>query len=262
MEFILEEFVGSNESIIEIVSKDSAMGCLKGSKNNNIKVCLPLYLSFGSLSDLKNYKRTDLGKLFDNEDCFYYSSLGYDFSSLINKLAYYVKKCEMIRVWSSHLDVDDYLLLLYICNLFSDKKISVIFAEEFNWHCYDLGCMDARDVPELIRREHILLPYQIEEYIKEWNQIAGYNAELRIIENGIIKGVSIDYFNDQIIKILDSLGEANINKIIGELMGQNLICNACHSLYKHLIDRLIKMNRIEIVSNEDNKIIIRAQNNS
>lgn len=257
--FLLSEFDGSNENIIEIVSNDSAMGCLKKSGNNNIKVCLPLLLSFGSLLDLKDYKRVDLGKIFDNEDWFWYSKLDYDFSSLIELLKEYAKKCEMIRIWSSHLDANDYLLMLYICSLFPNKKISVVFTEEYNWYCYDLGMMDSKEIPELIRREHILLPYQIEDYKNEWNKIVENNAELRIIENGIIKGVSIDNFNDKIVEILDSLGEVTIYNLIGELIGQDLINNAGDCLYKYLIERLIKMDRIEIVSKENNKIIIRTQ---
>ena len=42
---------------------------------------------------------------------------GYDFKREIELLKEYAKDAKMIRVWSSHLNCDEYCLLLYICYL-------------------------------------------------------------------------------------------------------------------------------------------------
>ena len=55
-----ENFVGTNENIIEIVSSYSELELLKRSGNENIKVCLPLSLCIGKLDSIIPYNRDNL----------------------------------------------------------------------------------------------------------------------------------------------------------------------------------------------------------
>lgn len=97
-----------------------------------IKICLPLYLCIGNLDGMNTLERTELEKyinlkkkkLFENGLVFKYE---YD------KLLKYVNTASKIRIWSSHLDSDDYCLLLHLCYILKDKNISVIYSEELNW---------------------------------------------------------------------------------------------------------------------------------
>ena len=89
--------------------------------NNNIKeysiIYLPLALSIG---DIKNdlYNRT----IFDVE-----------LKSKINELLNSINDNTIIRVFSSRINVEEYLLLLFICNLFKSKnnKLEVIFTSDY-----------------------------------------------------------------------------------------------------------------------------------
>ena len=69
MDFKYKNFDGVNDNIIEIVSSDSALGLLKRSGNENIKVCLPLSLCIGKLT-IKPFIRNICGVSYDFTDDF------------------------------------------------------------------------------------------------------------------------------------------------------------------------------------------------
>lgn len=245
MMFEMRNFVGENTDIIEIVSSDSAMGALKRAGIKNIRVCLPLLLSFGDLLDLNNYSRDSLEELY-NIDGYKPFNEGFNFELEMDLLKESVKKAKIIRVWSSHLSCDEYCLLLYICSLFKDKEIHVIFAEELNWNCLTVGMTGPKEVEELLHREHILKKHEIDEYIEEWNKIVLENSSLRHIVNGEVIGVDINFFDKKILSYLRDLKEIRINAFIGILSANYVINDADYALYYYLIKRLIKDNKIDM----------------
>lgn len=210
--FEMKNFVGEDTDIIEIVSSDSAMGALKNAGIKSIRVCLPLLLSFGDLCDLEKYSRDDLRKLYDIFDCFPFEN-GFNFRKEIELLNDTARNAKKIRIWSSHLNCEDYCLLLYMCSLFKDKQISVVFSEEVNWYCKSVSMATKGEVVELLKREHVLTKEEIDDYANKWNKIFSENAELRHIVNGEVIGTSIDYFDEEILEYLKDFGEIKLTTL-------------------------------------------------
>ena len=209
MDFKYDSFDGINDSIIEIVSSDSALGLLKRSGNKNVKVCLPLSLCIGKLDSITPFNRKILLQYYKNNNF-------YDFTDVFDKLKKIVNNCTKIRVWSSHLDSDDYCLLLLICYLFQDKKICVIFSEEINWGSTTISAVSEKEISELERREHILTKWQKEDYFKEWKQIVNDNSDLRYMINGKVKSCDIDRFDNNIVERLEKIGKTYIFKLVAD----------------------------------------------
>lgn len=244
------------EKIIEVVADYSNSGCLKKSdfKNNSI-VCLPLKLSFGDLKSLDNYNRKCLKVLYPNDEI-----REEDF--IFQKEIEVLKSADKIRIWSSRTCADEFLLLIYICSLFTDKNISVVFADEFSSFSWSIGCMTPEEVNELAKKEHLLSNKEVKCYISEWKKIVKENSSLRYIENKQIKSVPIDYFDEVILSYLNNR-EIRLIVLIAELMGYDVIDHTSHSVYEYLVNRLIEQGKIEIVKiNEDGKKIIRATTNN
>lgn len=234
-----KNFDGINNSVIEITSSDSAFGLLKRSGNENIKVCLPLDLCIGKLPSLKPFNRNNL-KLYHGDEN------SYNFTDEFNNLKKFVKNSLKIRVWSSHLDSSDYCLLLLICFLFRDKEISVIFSEEIN-QSPQIGMINASEIPNIEKREHILTKSQKENYCKEWEQIVSDNKELRCMINGKVISCTIDSFDDEILDRLEKSGEIYISKFTSDLMGNPTLPHVIFSefVYVYLINRLEKIGKIK-----------------
>lgn len=228
-----KNFDGNNNDIIEIVSSDSELGLLKQSGNKNIKVCLPLSLCIGKLDSLTPFNRNVL-----LEYC--KSDLLYDLTDDFNKLKEYAKDCKKIRVWSSHLDCDDYCLLLLICYLFKDKEISVIFSEELDWEATTLGCVSEEEICILEKKEHILTRRQKENYGNEWENVVNDNKELRYMLNGKVISCDINNFDNEIIKRLEKNDKIYIFKFVADLMVNSIVPNVMYSdwIYIYLINRL------------------------
>lgn len=240
MDFELNNFKGKNNKIIEIVSSDSAYGLISR-LNDNLKVCLPLSLNIGKLDGLKDYNRKELLKY--NKDI-----LETEFSKIIDKLKDYVKNAEKIIVWSSHFDSDDYCLLLFICNLFIDKEISVIYSDEFNFSATTLSMLSIDDLKNYEYKEHYLKKYEKEDYVREYNKIIKENSELRYMINGKVISCSIDYFEEEIIKRSKNIENITFNKLVANLMIEPIIPKVIYSdwIYKYFVEELIKKDKISI----------------
>lgn len=161
----------------------------------------------------------------------------------------------MIRVWSSHLNCDEYCLLLYICYLFPDKTISVVFAEELNWYCKTVGMTSPQEVEELIKREHILTRDEISDYLAKWKKIKDENSQLRHIVNGEVMGVTFDYFDKEILEYLCNCGEIRFIAFIGELTANSVIGDSVYSLYRYLIERLINDKKITLIEKNNTRYV-------
>ena len=160
MDFNYTNFTGINNAIIEIVASDSALGLLKKSGNENIKVCLLLSLSFGKLNSPMPFNRNILSQVYKNRP--------YDFTKDFEELNIVSNNCKRIRVWTSHLDCDEYCLLLLVCYLYKDKEIRAIFSEEISCNAPTIGSISKNEIKELENKEHILTDLEKENYSNEW----------------------------------------------------------------------------------------------
>ncbi len=234
MDFKYKNFDGINNDIIEIVSSDSALGLLKKCNNENIKVCLPLTLSIGKLNSTTPFNRKILSQIYKNRP--------YDFTEDFNKLKKVSNNSNRIRVWTSHLDCDEYCLLLLICYLYRDKDISAIFSEEINHNAFTIGFIRKKEIKALENKEHILTDLEKENYSKEWEKIVNNNKEFRYMLNGKIVSCDFENFNKKITQRLKDTGKIPMLKFIANLMGNPIIPNVIYSdsIYTFLIEKLEK----------------------
>ena len=200
---------------------------------------------------MQEFKRNELNKFISGE------KIDFDFTELFNKLKEYVNNAKKIRVWSSLFDADEYCMLLFICHHFKDKEISVIFASEGNiWSSFILHNSE-EEIKQLENKEHILREYEKEKLDKEWNEIILSNKELRYMINGSVKSVDLDYFDNNIIERLKSLGKVSKREFVINLMSNSIIPRCCYAQFiqEYFINSLIRKDLIKSAF-EDNKEMV------
>ena len=81
----------------------------------------------------------------------YHKEIKYSFKESIDKLKSYIQNNKDIRIWTSHYEINSYLLMLYICNYLQNKdcNIYVVFSDEYNKDCYSPTCMNAPELNKL-----------------------------------------------------------------------------------------------------------------
>lgn len=238
------------KDIIEIVSDFHYASILEKSGNDNCKIVLPLSLNIGHLKSLEKYDISYLEKYHNFEVYPFEEKL--NFEKEFNEIKKIVNNAKKIRIWTSHLDADDYCLLLFICNSFRYKDISVIFVESYNWYATTLGMIGHDEISSLYKYEKDLKKYEIEQYCNEWNKVVEENSEFRFMINGRVKSVSFNYFDNEIINRLKQLGKIKKIKLIADLMVEPIfpMMHISDYIYGYIIDILIKENKI-ILTRED-----------
>ena len=83
---------------------------------------------------------------------------------------------------------------------------------------------------------------------KIWEKLVKENSELRVIDNSIVKSVSMNYYDETILETLNKLGKVKMINLVATLIGKIYVCD---SLTISLIERLIDENKIAIEKNSD-----------
>ena len=236
-------------NITEVVFGDSLYHEIKisrFSKNNKI-------IKFGLLFSICDLSNIDKGILtLNNEYCDLISSEIYDISNtsslkdIINGLEESIKNNNKIRIWTTHKQIDSYLMFLYVCNYFSniDANLYVLFSDEFDSDFFSPSCMNEKELEELSKLEHKLTKDEIKRYSNEWNKIINDNLDMRIVENNKVKSVTFDYYNDIILNKLNELGEVKVVGLVGRLMSD---IHLYDTVFTYLIYRLIKEEKIIVI---------------
>ena len=73
---------------------------------------------------------------------------------------------------------------------------------------------------------------------------------MRILENGIVKSVSINYYDNMILDKLQSLGSVKVSKLVAMLMQDIYLLD---NLYVYFIKKLIKKGEIKVVKIDNNR---------
>lgn len=241
------------KNITEVVFGDSLCHEIKISKfsrNNTIVKFEPLF----SICDLSNIDQHIL--TLNDEYCDLISSEIYDINNtyslknIINDLEESIKNNNKIRIWTTHKQIDSYLMFLYVCNYFSniDYDLYVLFSDEFDKECYSPSCMNEKELEELSKLEHKLTKEEIKKYSNEWKEIINDNLDMRIIENNKVKSVIFDYYNDIILNKLNELGEVKMVSLVGRLMSD---IHLYDTVFTYLIYRLIKEEKIIITGKDE-----------
>ena len=212
---------------------------MKDSKilNNNI-ICFDTPFSYVELSTIDNYEIILPKGL-------YHKDIKLSYKETINKLNKSIKNKEDIRVWTSHYEINSYLLFLYLCNYLKDKEcnIFVIYTDEYDEEFVSPSCLHSYELEKCTSIEHQLTKEDVKKYSNEWLRIKNTKSDMRILENREVKLVSYDYYNDIILEKLKSLGEVRISRLTGLLMSEYYLQDL---LLVYLINRLIEDNKIKI----------------
>ena len=236
--------IKNNNDVVEIILGGSAYLSLKSScfKDNNI-IDFPISFSAGDLLEINNY----VIRLPKN---IYLEEIICDYKDKIIELYDLVDKGYKVRVWTSHYDPDDYLLLLFICSYLKDKvdNIIVLYSDEYKDECYSPSTMTGEELEKLSTHEHILSKEDINKLLKEWNKIVEENSDLRIIKNNKVESISYDYFDDEILEFLSSKKTSTILELCYEFSNKYYINDA---LFIYLVTRLINAGKIVVVEQNE-----------
>ena len=236
------------KNTIEVVFNLSSNGLLLKSsiKNENI-VLLDMHLDIGNLEDLKNYKRSFLKNIGYNDD-------EIDYSNKIKFLLDNVRNNKKIRIWSSHKNSNEYLIVLYICNLLEkyDAELYVVYSDEISSEAKSVGELDKEEIKNVDALERKLLKEEIMVYSKIWNSLLSDNSDIRYIDfDNIIKSCSYDYLDKKILGELKKYNEIRVGKFISNLKIDCIITEIDYSEYPYLIERLINKSEIKVIKKCD-----------
>lgn len=229
--------------IIEICESYAAAGIItryyreSGIKSHLI-IPLVMHLSIGNIQD----DRTEfLRTLYQDND--------YCYSEALNKILTSLTDETEIRVWSSRKNDDDYMLLLFLCNLLKDKtnKIRVIFSSDYDESVYSINAINYLELAEILKYEKLLSKDEIESFSNEWLHLVNINSELRVIENGIVKNKKYADYYDSLINVLKRKSKCTIANLIADCIVKKIINDADDLLYLIIIDRMIDLDKIKVI---------------
>lgn len=233
---------------INIINGHSLFLTMNESKTLNDIIEFNASLSVANLTNVENYQIVLPEEI-------YTQAYEYNFSEKIKQLDKAINNNEKIRIWTSHFDVDSYLLFLYLCDYLKDKECAlfVLYSDDYNEYCYSPSCMDCEELENLSKLEHKLTKEEIGEFSKIWQDIKSKKCDMRILENKKIKLVSFDDYNEILINILKKQGEIRISELTALFMMQYYMSDL---IVCYLIKRLIKQNKIRITEISDERYFL------
>ena len=210
--------------------------------NDNI-LMLNVLFNIGDLSDYRNHK-INIPENLRLED------KNANFKSEYNIIIDNIKQKNKIRVWTGRNDIYSYLIMLYICSIIKDYnyELYVLYCDDYNNDYPSPSVMREEELKKLSRLEHKLTNEEINNNVNIWNGLVSENSDLRVIDSGNVKSVSIDFYDNFIIDTLKSMGEVKMCQLVGKLMQKVYLHD---TMYVYLINRLISINKIKITLYND-----------
>ena len=229
---------------LEIIFGNSCYYTMKNSKLNDNMLMLNVLFNVGDLSNCRNHKIS-----IPKELCLEDKSI--NFEQEYNVIIDNIKQKNKIRVWTGRKDIYSYLIMLYVCSIIKDYnyELYVLYCDDYNNDYPSPSVMREEELKNLSKLEHKLTNEEINNNVNIWNKLIDENSDLRVIDSGNVKSVSIDFYDDYIIDTLKSMGKVKICQLVGRLI-QNIYLYDI--LYVYLINRLINSNKIKITL--DNRV--------
>ena len=170
-----------------------------------------------------------------------------------------IKNNNIIRVWSSHIDPDFYMFLLFICSYINGKvdNIEVFYSDEYNKKCINTGAMTSDELDKLSLLSHTIDKVQIDNYAREWDSLNKDGSKLHVIENDKLIEVDYECIYKQIIDLIQKNKSIIIVEIILYFVRKYKIDTEC------LIKNLLKEKRVRIIKKDNifSKNIVELYNN-
>lgn len=224
---------------LEIVFGNSCYYTLRNSKIDNDILMINILFNVGDLSNIENYnikipKELCLDEKNDNV------------LNEVTKIIENINKNNKIRVWSGHNDIYSYLIMLFVSSIIKkyDYSLYVVYSDDYNKEYPSPAVMREEELENLTKFERKLSNQEINNNTGIWEKLVRENTDLRIIENGVVKSVSMDYYDEYILKNLKMMGRVKMAQLVGKLM-QNVYLEDI--LYVYLIEKLIKDGKIKII---------------
>ncbi len=165
-----------------------------------------------------------------------------------------IKNNNKLRIWSSHVDPDYYLFLLFICYYVKDKvdSIEVLYSDEYKKECTSTGMMTSKELDKLSLMSHKIGKNEIEEYANKWESLIKDGSKLYIFENNELIGVPYDYIYEQIIDFIKKEKEVIVVEIVFKFSKKYNIS------VEYLIRQLIEDKKIKVLESNEifSKIIV------
>ena len=234
--------------ILGIVFGNSCYMTMKNSslRSNNI-LLFNLLLNVGDLSKIEEHK-INIPDELSNENG------NYSFKKEIVIINEAIKRKDKIRIWTSHYNIYSYLIMLYICNILKNIEcdLYVTYSDECDnvEYCISPSVMNPKELENLAKLEHKLSEDDILKFSNTWEELVKSNSEMRILENGIVKSVSISYYDSMILDKLKLLGSVKVSKLVAMLIQEIYLMDI---LYVYLIKKLIKNGKIKVVKIDNNR---------
>ena len=223
---------------LEIIFGHSCYYTMKNSKLNDNILMLNVLFNVGDLSNYRNHKiNIPENLLLEDKNV--------NFELEYNIIVDNIKQKNKIRVWTGRNDIYSYLVMLYICSIVKDYnyELYVLYCDDYNNDYPSFSVMKEEELKVLSGLEHKLTNEEINNNVNIWNNLVSDNSDLRVIDSGNVKSVSIDFYDNFIIDTLKAMGKVKICQLVGKLM-QNVYMN--DTMYVYLIDRLISINKIKM----------------
>ncbi len=228
--------------MLEIVFSDSEKLLLERSNlfNKEDILSLTFLLSMGKLDDFEYQTKRTIGDIEVN------------IPSEISKLKSKVKDYKNIRIWYASNVNEDYLSMMYVVYLCSDKNIQVVDG----YQRYGISGYADDEIKDLVKKSRVLSKEEIQEYILKWNKIYDANSEVRFLNNGEIINESYESFDSEILDKLSSLGELKEWSFIVSCMANNLKSFVMAVCYKSRVDYLKSIGKIVVTKTVTEKNMI------
>lgn len=193
-------------------------------------------LKNGSIREIYNYKTKINNEILNND-----------------------KEYETIRIWSSRIDSDDYLSMLYCLNVFKNKNldIRIIFTDDLKHRerngeescVWSLSYCSTEEIPKLLSLEKKLSSKEYIKYLDEWNKSVEENKPLRIMRRGVLKGIDYSFFDKYIFDALKKNKQLTKIDLCVQVIinNRNEIGNIGDVIIMTRIDELIGDKKIRIV---------------
>lgn len=175
-----------------------------------------------------------------------------------NLLEYAVKERE-IRIWHNE-NAPSTCGFLYLLNLLKDKNCT-IYEVRISSKIKDrrsgeekfiqtFGYVDDLEFISALKFEKELSKDDIENYLREWENIIRENKEMRILQDGKLKGVNINYFDERMLENVPDEKEFKIVKWIGRVIGSEE--HHIDSWFiESRIDEFIKQGKYRVVKKQE-----------
>lgn len=228
--------------MLEIVFSDSEKLLLERSNlfNKEDILSLTFLLSMGKLDDFEYQTKRTIG------------DIEVSIPSEISKLKNKVKDYKNIRIWYASNVNEDYLSMMYVVYLCSDKNIQVVDG----YQRYGISGYADDEIKDLVKKSRVLSKEEIQEYILKWNKIYDANSEVRFLNNGEIINESYECFDSEILDKLSSLGKLKEWSFIGSCMANNLKSFVMGVCYKSRVDYLKSIGKIVVTKTVTEKNMI------